>query len=81
VVSQQNESIGVLEWKRPQQDTLDERKDSGSGPDAQRQRENDDQGESRCLPQLAKCEAKLLYQWGHAPPNCQFLISYAVKQN
>ena len=41
VISQLDESIGILEWKRPQQDAFDERVNRGGGADAQDQREHD----------------------------------------
>ena len=67
MISQQNEAVGILERKRAQEDAFDEREDRGGGADAKRQREDDGQGESRRLAQLAQCEAEILCERVHAP--------------
>lgn len=66
VISQQNEAFRIAEWQRTQEDTLDEREDSGGGSDAKSQSEHDGQTEARRFPQLAKCETEILCECVHA---------------
>jgi hypothetical protein len=60
MISQQNKSIGIIEWKGPQEDAFDEREDRSGGADAEGQGEDDGQGKAWRFAQLAKREAEIL---------------------
>ena len=66
MISEHNQSIGVLEWKRAEQDTLDQGKDRRCGADAQSQGEDDGQCEAGRFAQLAKFATKILCERVHA---------------
>ena len=46
LISQQNQLVGMLEWKGTQQDAFDDREDRGGGADTQGQGEDDGQGKA-----------------------------------
>ncbi len=76
MVPQQNETVGIAEGKRPEQNTFDEREDRGGGADAQSQGEDDRYCEAWRLAQAAKGEAEILGQhraW--IPPRPNYIIA------
>ncbi len=66
VITQQNQPVGILERKRPQQDAFDQREDRGGCADTQGQGEDHGQAKAGCLAQLAKGEAEILCEDVHA---------------
>jgi hypothetical protein len=65
VISQPYEPGRIAEGERPQEDAFDEREHGRGRTDAESQREDDGEGETRRFPQLAKCESKILCERVH----------------
>jgi hypothetical protein len=60
MVAEEDESIGMVERKRAQENAFDEREDGGGGADSQRQGENDRRGKARRLEELAQRQAQIV---------------------
>ena len=59
-ISHQNQTVRIVERKRPNQDAFNEREDCGRSTDAQGHCEDDGKGKARRLTQLAKCHLEIL---------------------
>jgi hypothetical protein len=65
-IANTDESLGIPNGQIAQEDGIHQREDSGIGSDAESQGENDGDGKTRRLAQLAKCVGKILDQNPHA---------------
>jgi hypothetical protein len=59
-----NDALGVALRERPKQDAAKKTEDGGVGPDAEREREDDDRGETRIVPEGTKSLAEAVHGRG-----------------
>jgi hypothetical protein len=62
-----DKAVGAGVWKRAEKDAVNDAEDCGGGADAERQRDNDSDGESRIAPEPAQCVPQVLTQCAYPP--------------